>query len=42
MGFAVKAGIVNIGDQLFELDRITGNGAYSGEELIEVIENNKR
>ena len=42
MGFAVKDGIVNIGDQLFELDRITGNGAYSGEELIEVIENNKR
>lgn len=39
MAFTVKSGLVNrTTDAHFELDRITANGAYSGDQLIAVIE----
>lgn len=41
LGFTVKKGKVHQEDEMFELNRITGDGSLTGEELVTVIENTK-
>ena len=41
LAFTVKDGTVRKGDPILELERITADGSYSGEELVNVIEQHK-